>query len=100
MAYVDLSDGMRLIVSERSANAPDDPQLLKQILASTGTIVVDRSGPSWYLVGVDQGAGGIAVQGESWAVRPGISCATEQPLRQQEQIEMVIAFCTSLAPKQ
>jgi hypothetical protein len=99
MAYLDLEDGTRVIVSERSPNAPDDPEMLKGILGSTGKVVVDRRGPTWYLVGVDQGAGGIAVQGDSWAVRPGISCATEKPLDGSKGIERVLSICTSLAAK-
>jgi hypothetical protein len=97
MAYVDLPDGVKVMLIERSANSTDDPGMLKEMLASTGKVVLDRREASWYMLAIER-EDGIAVQGATWGARPGLSCGTEQPIT-AAQIDEIVRICSSLQPK-
>ena len=97
VAYVDLPGGVRVMLAERAKNAVNDPELLKKFLASSGKIIVDRREPTWFMVAVERDDG-IAMQGEFWAVSPGIGCATEKPVT-RAQLEYVMALCATFAAK-
>jgi hypothetical protein len=95
MAYVDLPSGVRVILMQRSENAMNDPTMTAQVLAMSGKVLEVRKGATSYMIFVEQ-AQGLVIQGATWAVMPGLDCATEKPLT-VEQAEEVTAICESLA---
>lgn len=97
MAYVELASGAKVMLVQRAPDASDDPSMLKQMLSSTGKLVMDRRGPTWFMLGVQRGDG-IAIQGETWGARPGFSCGAQSTVT-QAQLEEVLAICSSLRQK-
>jgi hypothetical protein len=97
MAYLDLPDGVRVMLMRRAPTAPDDGGMVKQLLASTGKLIIDRKTPTWFFFAIER-ADGIAVQGDFWAVRPGLNCGTEKTLT-RAQVDEVLAVCGSLRPE-
>jgi hypothetical protein len=95
VAYVDLPGGVRVNIAERAKNAVNDADLLLKYMRSKGQLVVDRREPTWFMIAVDTG-NGIELQGQFWAVRPGISCSTQKPVT-GDQLEMVTALCATFA---
>jgi hypothetical protein len=96
VAYVDLPGGVRVNLAERAKNAVNDPDMLLQFMRSKGTLVVDRREPTWFMIAVETDQG-IELQGQFWAVRPGISCSTQKPVT-ADQLAQVTAMCATFAP--
>ena len=94
MANVDLPNGVRVILMERSPNAMNDPAMTAQVLAMTGKVLEVRKGATSYMIFVEQDQG-LVIQGATWAVMPGLDCATEKALT-MPQAEEVTAICESL----
>ena len=99
MAYLDLPDGVRVILMERSANAvTTDAKMLDMMesrVAMNGKMLVSTREPTFYLF-MAQASDGIVFQAANWAVAPGIDCATMKPVT-RAQADQVIAICKTLA---
>jgi len=97
VAYVDLAGGVRVNIAERDKSSVNDPEVVRSYLQTHGTLVFERKQPTWYMLAVDTGHG-LEIQGQFWAVPPGISCSTQRPVS-LDQAELVTAICASFAPK-
>lgn len=97
VAYVDLPGGVRVNIAERDKNSVNDPEVVRSYLRTHGALVFERKQPTWYMIAVDTGHG-LEIQGQFWAVPPGLSCSTQRPVS-LDQAELVTAMCASFAPK-
>ena len=99
MAYLDLPDGVRVILMERTAaSVTTDPKMLdmlESMIAMSGKIVVSTREPTSYVF-MAATADGVVFQAANWAVSPGIDCATMAPVT-RAQADQVIAICKTLA---
>lgn len=97
VAYVDLPSGTRVNIAERDKHAVNDPEVVRTYLQTHGKLVFERAQPTWYMVAVDTGHG-LEIQGQFWAVPPGISCSTQRPVSLADA-DLVTAMCSSFAAK-
>lgn len=99
MAYLDLPDGVQVILMERNANAvTTDPKMLdmlESMIAMSGKVIVSTREPTFYLF-MAEAPDGIVFQAANWALPPGIDCAAMKPVT-RAQADQVIAICKSLA---
>ena len=99
MAYLDLPDGVRVILMERNANAvTTDAKMLgmmESMIAMSGKIIVSTREPTFYLF-MAEATDGIVFQAANWAVPPGIDCGAMKPVT-RAQADQVIAICKTLA---
>lgn len=94
MAYVELSDGVKVMLAERAKGATKETAPLEEMLGITGKVTT-RKDPKGYWIIVERDDG-LAVQGANWAVEPGIDCATEKPVT-KEQAAVVDEICRSFS---
>lgn len=99
-AFLDLPDHTEVTLNERSTASAKDGSFEKKLIGETtgGKLVFDRSDANGYFFAFQPRDGGILVQGASWAVSPGLGCATSKAIT-KDNIPIVDAICASLRPK-
>jgi hypothetical protein len=99
-AFLDLPDRTEVMLDERSAKSAKDGAFVKQLIGemSGGKLIFDRSDANGFFFAHRTPDGGVLVQGASWAVSPGLGCATQKPIT-KDKIAVVDAICASLRPK-
>jgi hypothetical protein len=97
MVTLTLATGEHVLLMERAANAPTESKRFRALFAQMGqTIKLEREGPTWFVLGMERESK-FALQGESWAVRPGLSCGVKETI-DHATFERVTAICISLEP--
>ncbi len=99
-AFLDLPDHTEVMLNERSATSVKDGSFEKRLIGQTtgGTLIFDRSDANGYFFAFQPPSGGVLVQGASWAVAPGLGCATRDPIT-KDKVPVVDAICASLRSK-
>ena len=95
VAYIDLPGGVRVNLAERAKNAVNDPEMLLTFMRSKGKVVMDRREPTWFMLAIET-PNGYELQGQFWAVKPGVSCSTRRPVT-HDQLQLVTAMCATFA---